>query len=485
MFIALPEILTLALALLVLLVDLCFSKRVWVTMSVSLFGLMAILLVVFDMQGLAQQTAFYGHYYLDQSAVLLKISVIILTMIAMLYAYVYLSHEDTQNPAQGAMLRGEYFTLVILALLGMMVVISAGSMVSAYLGLEMTSLTLYGMVAWNKKHTEGSEAAIKYFVLGSIASGLLLYGMSLIYGATGTLLLSDIAFNIYDHGNLLLFGLVFVLVGISFKLGVIPFHMWLPDVYQGASITVTTFIASVVKIAMFALLLRLWIESIEVSHEQIQLMLVFVALGSIVLGNMVAIVQSNIRRMLAYSSIAHMGFVVLGALANNDQGAAASLFYVLIYALMSLSGFALLSFMRFNDKELNNIDELKGLGKSQPWVAFLILILMFSMAGIPPTVGFYAKLTVLQAIVESGFYYEAIIAVVFSVIGSFYYLRVVRYMYFDKTDNNDNALYCILFLTQTWSIAKITLIILSVNVLLLIALGIYPTFILNWAFSVF
>jgi NADH-quinone oxidoreductase subunit N len=479
MLIALPEILTLALALLVLIVDLCFEKRVWVSMSVSLLGLGAILIVLLNMADTPDQSAFYGHYQFDQVALLLKASTILLTMIAIVYAYSYLSHSAAFSETED-MFRGEYFTLIILALLGMMVLISSGSMITAYLGLEMSSLTLYGLVAWNKRHFISSEASVKYFVLGSIASGLLLYGMSLVYGATGTLLLNDITFDIQQSGNLLLFGLVFMLVGISFKLGVIPFHMWLPDVYHGAPIVVTTFLSSVAKVAMFGLLFRLWAESIEESHQQTDMMLKIIALGSIVLGNVVAIAQKNIRRLLAYSSIAHMGFVVLGVLVASEEGYSSALFYVIIYALMSLGVFALLSFFLFKNREINELEELKGLGYRYPWQGFLLLVLMFSLASIPPTAGFYAKLLVLQSVIGADLIIEAVIALIFSVIGSFYYLRVVRYMYFDKTSNNEDLTFVLS--QKGWnSTDRIIMLILSGNILLLILLGIYPTPLIEWS----
>ena len=351
--------------------------------------------------------------------------------------------------------RGEYFALALFSTLGMMVMISANHFVSLYLGLELMSLSLYALVALNRDSAASTEAAMKYFVLGALASGLLLYGMSMIYGATGTLYITDVARAIGANQPdrvILLFGLVFAVSGMAFKLGVVPFHMWIPDVYHGAPVAVTLIIGSASKLAAFAMVVRMLINGTlgfdaadnisDLSQKLVfnwQYMLVILAVLSMAIGNLAAIAQSNIKRMLAYSTISHMGFVLLGLLSgvvgnvlSAGDAYSAALFYVIVYALMSLGAFGMILLLSRSGFEAERLDDFKGLNARSPWFAFVMMLVMFSLAGIPPTVGFYAKVVVLQPLLVAGHVWLAVAAVLFSLIGAFYYIRVVKLMYFDE-----------------------------------------------------
>jgi NADH-quinone oxidoreductase subunit N len=336
------------------------------------------------------------------------------------------------------MFRADFFTLSLFALLGVMLLISANSMLMIYLGLELISLSVYALVAFNRDSGRGTEAAMKYFVLGSMASGMLLYGMSMIYGATGSLILPDIAAAVQSRGTddiLLTFGLVFVVVGIAFKFGVVPFHMWIPDVYEGAPPAVTLFISSVPKLAAFAMAYRLLSSGLGDLHVHWESMLASLALLSIVLGNLAAIMQNNIKRMLAYSTISHMGFVMLGLLPGTAYGFGAAMYYVIVYGVMSVASFAMIILLSSRGVEAEQLADFKGLNQRNPYYAAIMGLVMFAMAGVPPMVGFFAKLMVLKAVIDSGMMWLAVTAVVFSVIGAFYYLRVIKYMYFDDPEN--------------------------------------------------
>ena len=303
------------------------------------------------------------------------------------------------------MFRSDFYTLSLFALLGVMLLISANSLVMIYLGLELISLSMYALVAFNRESSLGSEAAMKYFVLGSMASGMLLYGMSMNYGATGSLGLSDIAAAISDQGAnhvLLIFGLVFVVVGIAFKFGVVPFHMWIPDVYEGAPAAVTLLISSVPKLAVFAMAFRLLQSGLGDLHIHWQGMLQVLALLSIVLGNLAAIMQTNIKRMLAYSTISHMGFVLLGLLPGTAFGFGAAMYYVIVYALMSTAAFGMVIMLSARGVEAEHLEDFKGLNQRNPWYAAIMGIVMFSMAGVPPMVGFFAKWMVIKAAIDAG-----------------------------------------------------------------------------------
>jgi NADH-quinone oxidoreductase subunit N len=337
------------------------------------------------------------------------------------------------------MFRGEFFALTLFATLGMMVMISGNHLLVLYIGLELMMLCLYSMVALQRDSPVATEAAMKYFVLGALASGMLLYGMSMVYGATGTLEVSQLAQMISEGSFIslvLIFGLVFVVAGLGFELGVVPFHMWVPDVYQGAPTAVTLFVSSAPKIAGFALIVRLLGQALGADQLLVewQQMLMVMAVLSLVIGNITAIVQTNLKRMLAYSTISHMGFVLLGLLAGDANGFSAAMFYVMVYVLMNLGAFGMILLLSRSGFEAENLDDFKGLNQRSPWYAFVMLLIMFSMIGIPPTVGFYAKLAVLQAVLTTGMAGAvaiAVTAIIFSTVGAFYYLRIVKLMYFD------------------------------------------------------
>jgi len=374
----------------------------------------------------------------DTMSHVLKLTSYLAVSVALVYSRQYL--------AERGQLRGEFMSLLLFSLLGMMVMISANSFLTVYLGLELMSLCLYAMVALNRDSTASTEAAMKYFVLGALSSGLLLYGMSMIYGATGTLTLTEVAekaaqlaANPRDR-DLLVFGLVFMVSGLAFKIGVVPFHMWIPDVYHGASTPVTLVISSGPKLAAFAMMVRVLVNGLPSLAADWQQMLAVLAILSIALGNITAIAQPNLKRMLAYSAIAHMGFMLLGLLSglvadnwlNRDDAYSAALFYMIVYAIMTVGSFGMLLYLSRAGFECENLDDMRGLNRKSPWTALLMMIIMFSLAGIPPTAGFYAKLAVFQAAVAAGHVWLAVAAVLLSLVGAFYYLRVVKLMYFDE-----------------------------------------------------
>ena len=412
----------------------------------------------------------YGMFVSDLLSHVLKLFAYAATSAALVYARRYLFER--------ALLSGEFLTLLLFALLGVMVMISANSFITLYLGLELLSLCLYALVALNRDSAASVEAAMKYFVLGALASGLLLYGMSMIYGATGSLLLPEIAARAgglaagsESAHTLLVFGLVFVVAGLAFKLGVVPFHMWIPDVYQGASTAVTLVIGTVPKIAAFAMALRLLVNGLPGLAVDWQQMLIVLAVLSMAIGNLTAIVQTNLKRMLAYSTIAHMGFMLLGLLSgvvggntlNAEAAYGAAMFYTAVYVLMSLGAFGVLLLASRAGFECERLDDMKGMNRRDPWIALLMLLMMFSLAGVPPLAGFYAKFAVISAVVQAGQVWLAVVAVAFSLIGAFYYLRVVKLMYFDEPGAD--------LAPAGGGGARV---LLSVNALALLAIGILP-----------
>jgi NADH-quinone oxidoreductase subunit N len=382
--------------------------------------------------------AFNGLFVADVMSHVLKLGAYVALSFALVYSRQYLLDRG--------LLKGEFLVLLLFALLGMMVMMSANSFLTVYLGLELLSLCLYAMVALNRDSAVSTEAAMKYFVLGALASGLLLYGMSMIYGATGTLTLTEVAKQVGTlsassaERTFLVFGLVFVVAGLAFKLGVVPFHMWIPDVYHGAPTAVTLVIGSAPKLAAFAMAMRLLVNGLLDLAADWQQMLAILAVLSLAIGNLAAIAQTNLKRMLAYSTIAHMGFMLLGLLSgvvggnwlNAADAYASAMFYVLVYVLMSLGAFGVLLYLSGKGFECENLEDVKGLNRRSPWYAFVMLLAMFSLAGVPPMAGFYAKLSVLSALVAAGHIGLAVFAVLMSLIGAFYYLRVVKLMYFDE-----------------------------------------------------
>ena len=427
-FAALPEILLLILASGILLVDLFLRPdQRNITYLLTQFALLLCAVVtVFTVQG-RPVLAFNGLVVDDLFSDVLKVMVYLAVTVALVYVRSY-------NAARG-LFSGEFFTLALFATLGMLVMISANHFLTLYIGLELLSLSLYAMVALQRDSARATEAAMKFFVLGALASGMLLYGMSMLYGATGSLELEAVSAALaggLGSSNVLAFGLVFVVAGIAFKLGAAPFHMWVPDVYQGAPTSVTLFVGSAPKIAAFAFTLRLLVNGMEPLVADWQGMLLILAVASMVLGNLAAIAQTNLKRMLAYSTISHMGFVLLGVLAGSLNGYASAMFYVLVYVLTALAGFGVMLLLSREGFESEELEDLKGLNRRSPWFAFIMLLVMFSMAGVPPLAGFFAKLSVLQAALQQGLVWLVVVAVMMSLIGAFYYLRVVKLMYFDE-----------------------------------------------------
>jgi NADH-quinone oxidoreductase subunit N len=434
---AAPELFLATMACVILLADLFVGPaRRWLTGSLTLLTLIvcaAITFVTFD--GTSSLT-FANMFVDDPLADFLKFLVCIAVVVVLIYGRDYMAERNLD--------KGEYYLLVLFATLGMMVMISAYNFLAMYLGLEMMSLSLYAMVAIDRDSPRATEAAMKYFVLGALASGLLLYGMSMIYGATGSLELGLVAQVVQDgaaNRTILVFGLVFLVAGIGFKLGVVPFHMWVPDVYHGAPTAVTLFIASAPKLAAFAMALRLLVSGLFGMVDQWQTMLMLMAILSIGIGNLAAIAQQNIKRMLAYSGISHMGFMLLALMSGvvgseTDPMAlvnaySSAMYYSVAYVIMSLGAFGMVLLLSRAGYEAENLEDFKGLNKRSPWFALMMMVLMLSMAGIPFFVGFFAKFTVLLAAVAAQHVVIAVVAVMFSLVGAFYYLRVVKLMYFD------------------------------------------------------
>ena len=431
--------------------------------------LVLLLAVVISVTSTTDGPTFYynGFYVIDDLAVLAKTIMCGLMFVVLVYSRGFISKNNL--PA------GEYYTLALFSLLGMLLIASAGHLLMVYLGLELLSLSLYALVAMNRDDSASSEAAIKYFVLGAIASGFLLYGISLLYGLTGTLYLFELAAKLQDVSGIgVIVAMVFVVIGVAFKLGAVPFHMWLPDVYQGAALPVTLLVASVPKIAGFMLAVRLLIDGMQYMHPYWQQVLLVLAILSLVAGNLIAIAQTNLRRMLAYSTIGHVGYIMLGFLVGTAAGYSAALFYTFIYALMSSAVFGVLLCSARANLDINELSDLQGLSKHAPWLAFLMLLLMFSMAGVPLTVGFYAKLNVLQAAVNGGEIVAAVIAVISSVIGAFYYLRVIKLMYFDDSVG-----------VSIDAMPSGHISVLSVHSLLVVVLFLFPQYLIGLCNNVF
>ncbi len=433
-FPAIPEI-TLASFGLVILLVVAFFKRTGTSTAYYLTqgALWSSAVCVFLVSSELDYT--FGQMYLfSPLGDFLKLAVCALVSGTLLYGRVYMREQMIES--------GEYYLLVLFATLGIFVLVSAGSLLTIYVGLEMLSLASYALVAVNRDNARSTEAAMKYFVLGALASGLLLYGMSMVYGATQSINLIDIARTLFEqqaaNRTVLLLGLVFIVAGVSFKLGAVPFHMWLPDVYEGAPTPVTAFIATASKLAAFAMAARLLAFGLWDLVDHWRQMLLFVAVLSIVLGNIAAIAQTNFKRMLAYSGISHMGFMLLGFISSNPANVhhayASALFYVLTYALTTLGAFGILSLMSSNGQMAESIEDLKGLSRRSGWWAAMMGVCMFSMAGIPFFVGFFAKFFVLQAFWQAGHDVLTVLAVMMSLVGAFYYLRVIKVMYFDEAD---------------------------------------------------
>ncbi len=457
---AIPEIVLAALACTLLLVDLFLAERdrhvTWWLGIVSLAGV-AILSAL--TVGRPSAVTFQGMFVADPMAQVLKVALLASVATTLVYSRGYLE-------ARG-LLRGEFVSLSLFASLGMLVMVSANHFLTLYLGLELLALSLYALVALQRDSVVATEAAMKYFVLGALASGMLLYGLSMLYGATGSLELNRVAYAIsHSQANptLAALGLVFVVAGLAFKLGAVPFHMWVPDVYQGACTPATLLIGAAPKIAAFAFVMRLLAHGLAGLAADWGVMLAILAAASLALGNLVAIAQSNLKRMLAYSTISHMGFLLLGILAGTDNGYSSAMFYVVTYALMTLAAFGMILLLSRAGFEAENLEDFRGLNQRSKWFAFVMLVVMFSLAGIPPAVGFLAKLAVLQAALEAGWTWLVVFAVLMSVIGAFYYLRVVKLMYMDEPTGAEPAL----------AGRGDLRVLLSANALAVLLLGIVP-----------
>jgi NADH-quinone oxidoreductase subunit N len=416
---------------------------------------------------LVPQFAFTNMFVVDGMSTILKLAMLLSVAVMLIYSRAYLVTRKLYS--------GEFVCLVLFATLGMMVMVSANHFVTLYLGLELLALSSYALVALDRDSARSTEAAMKYFILGALASGLLLYGISMVYGATGTLDVSQVAKMVSAsraNDPLLTFGIVFIVAGLAFKLGVVPFHMWVPDVYQGAPTAVTLFIGTAPKIAAFGFVIRILADALGGAVGDWQGMLVILAVASLAVGNIIAIAQTNLKRMLAYSTISHMGFLLLGILAGSNSGYAAGLFYVIAYVLMALAAFGMIMLLSRAGFEAEEIDDFRGLNQRSPFYALLMLFVIFSMAGIPPFIGFWAKLAVLEAAFAAGFTWLVVFAVVMSVVGAYYYLRIIRVMYFDAP-------------TDTAPIeAPVDMrAVLTLNAFAIVVLGLFPSGLLSLCLS--
>ena len=422
----LPELVLIDSAFALLIIDLFIGERhkVW-THFLSVLALVVVLAMLATGSG-GQGVVLNGMFVRDNAADLMKLAIVLMSTLTLVYGWSYLRER--------ALYKGEIPVLVLFATAGMMMMVSAGSLLMVYLGLELLALCSYALVAADRENGKATEAAMKYIVLGSLASGLLLYGMSLVYGATGSLQLDVIHAAIDGSGErtLLLTGTVFMVAGVAFKLGAAPFHMWLPDVYQGATAPIALFISSAPKLAAFGMAWRLLETGVGPLSEEWRWLLAGLAAISLVVGNLMAIAQANLKRMLAYSTVSHIGFLLMGLASGDERGYAAALFYAIVYALMSTAAFGAIIALSRQGFEAENIDDFKGLNARNPWMAGLVLCVMVSLAGIPPFLGFWAKLMVLGAAVQGGMLWLALLGVLAAVVGCFYYLRVVKVMYFDE-----------------------------------------------------
>lgn len=465
LFSALPELFITIMLVVMLIVDAFVgANRKGISVGLIIITLIAAMgIQYFTFLNQQSIVAFGGLFILDRLAYGIKEFIYLFSLIIVIYSTRYISERG--------ILKGEFYAVFLFAILGMLVMVSANNMLVLYVGLELLSLALYALVAFDRDNAKATEAAMKFFILGALASGILLYGISLVYGAThGSLqlemIISTISMGKILNYNLLLLGLVFIVAGLVFKLGLVPFHMWIPDVYEGASLVVTTIIASITKLAAVIFVIRFLIYGFMPLHESWATMLQLVAILSLFLGNIVAISQTSIKRMLGYSAVSHMGFVALGIMVAGNAGLSAAIFYIVTYSLTSIAGFGVLIALSRGDYECDTINDLSGLGRKNPVYAGAMLLVMFSLAGIPPLVGFYAKFRILSVLIQSGYTALAIYAVIMSLIGAFYYLRIVKVMYFEEATNN-----ALIISSDTTLLSNIVLLANSVLVLLF---GIFP-----------
>ena len=461
---AAPEIVLLGFICVVLIVDLFVEdeqRSITFWLSIASLG---ITLWVTLATAAESVIVFDGSYVSDSLSQVLKVGAIGFVAIAFLYARDYLEANGLH--------KGEYYLLGLFGLLGIMIMISANSLLTMYLGLETLALSQYALVAIDRNNATSAESAMKYFVLGAIASGALLYGISWVYGVTGSLEFHQIAAAISANPDLnslpLWFGLAFLIVGIAFKFGGVPFHMWLPDVYQGARSPVTLYIASAPKLAALALTLRILVDGLGGLHDVWDDMIMVIAVLSLLVGNVVAIAQTNIKRMLGYSTIAHVGFILLAVFCGTDKGYAAALFYTLTYVVAAAASFGIIIVLSRRGYEAENLADFKGLNARSPWFALMMMFIMLSLTGIPPFIGFFGKLNAIDAVLSAGFTELAVIMVLASVVGAYYYLRVIWYMYFEEAED-----------MAVLQASTDTRLVLSLNSIAVLALGIVP----GWLWS--
>lgn len=460
-FPALPEVFLAFMIVVILLVEAFCSKKSIVTALTLLTLVGCFILQIFVDNG-ATQLTFNNMFILDNLAIGTKLFTYFLAFLAVIYVRQYL-HDKKLNS-------GEFYAILLFAILGLMVMISGDNLLVLYVGLELYSLAAYGLIALQRDNAKATEAAMKYFILGALASGLLLYGISFIYGATGghlqlEFIVRAMLTNDMSGDKLMIFGLVFIVAGLVFKLGLVPFHMWIPDVYEGAPLAVGTVIAGLTKIAVLVFVIRFLIGGLVLLNVYWVKMLELLAILSLFFGNVIAIAQTNVKRILGYSTVSHMGFVALGLITMSVDGLASSLFYVITYSLTALAAFGILTMLSKDGFECETLDDLKGLTVAHPIYAFLMMLVMFSMAGIPPLVGFYAKFKIISALVSIGMTPLAVFAVLMSLIGAFYYIRVVKVMYFDEPVKTFEAA----------NVCVLTRSLLLANVMLILLIGILPS----------
>ncbi len=467
--IAMPEIFLLSMANIILLAEVFFASRYrHVTYVLTQITLVIAFIITLPQFGEYPQSlfAFSNHYIVDKLSVLSKLFIYFFSFFAFLYARDYLKSRQIAS--------GEYFILGLFAVLGMSIMVSAYTFLTIYLGLELLSLALYAMVAMHKKSLDAVEAAMKYFVLGALASGFLLYGISLLFGLTGSIEINTVAQILQSHHDVVaIVALIFVMGGLLFKFGAVPFHMWVPDVYQGASTPTTLFIASAPKVAAFAITIRILVQAMpNLQIDWVQVLTV-ISILSMLFGNLLAIAQTNLKRMLAYSSIAHIGYTLLGVLAGpySSQGYSAAMFYISTYVLMAAGAFAIITIMSRDGVEFDKLEDYRGLNARDPWLAFMMLLILFSMAGVPPTVGFIAKLGLLEALVQANMVWLAVLALVFALIGAYYYLRVVMLMYFEEPDEAHANMPIV--------VSSDVMVAVSLNGAAALVLGILPSFFID------
>lgn len=471
LFPILPEIAILVTACVVLVLDLYLKEKDKdINHTLTLVGLLIAIGLTGAVGGGERQLVFDGNVVRDGLTDLLRGAILVVSLFAFVYARPWLKDRG--------LFVSEFYVLGLFAILGMMIMVAANNFLTIYLGLELQALSLYALVAFDRDSKKGAEAAMKYFVLGALGSGMLLYGVSMIYGATGSIEFGPVAEAVATQGmenKVLVFGVVFLVIGVGFKFGAVPFHMWVPDIYEGAPTPAVLLLGSAPKIAAFALAIRMLVDGLEAIQPDWQGMLLILAVLSMGLGNLVAIAQTNIKRMLAYSTISHVGFIFLGLLAGSAQGYASAMFYAIVYAVMSTGAFGILLILSRKGFDAENLDDLKGLNDRDSWYAAMMALIMFSMAGVPPTVGFMAKLLVLESVVRIDMVWLAIVAVIFSIIGAFYYLRVVKLLYFDKPAADAPVL------TTSGGVR----VAMTLNGLSLLALGLFPAALLTWCQNVF